>query len=141
VNSARALLTIAFIVLAACSTGAGGTFVDNAAVTTSPHPWPTPRITKPDAPPKILALWMNETTIRDGTEWTGRAITSTNVASLEIRTESFSFIAERSAFGDFHFSQHMLDMIPFYKRDYVLDVVARNAAGDRDDRLVRIQFQ
>jgi cytochrome oxidase Cu insertion factor (SCO1/SenC/PrrC family) len=115
--------------------------VDARAVVASPNPWPTPRITAPNAAPRILALWMNETSIPSGSNWYGRAITSTNVASLEIRTESFSFVAERPTFGNFRFSQHMLDMVPYYKRPYQLYVIARNAAGDRDEWLVPIEFR
>lgn len=84
---------------------------------------------------------MNETTIPSGTDWYGRAVTSTNVASLEIRTESFSFVADRTAYGEFQFRQHVLDMVPYYKRPYVLHVIARNAAGDAVEDRVRIEFR
>jgi hypothetical protein len=84
---------------------------------------------------------MNETSIPSGTDWYGRAVTTTNVASLEIRTESFSFVAQRVAYGDFRFRQHVLDMVPYYKRPYTLHVIARNTAGDRDERLIPIEFR
>ncbi|HEY1653498.1 MAG TPA: hypothetical protein VGF86_00115 [Candidatus Tumulicola sp.] len=84
---------------------------------------------------------MNETKIANGSDWRGRAITSTNVASLELRTESFSFVAQSHGFGDFRFDQRVLDMIPFYKRHFLLHVVARNAAGDKDEWLVPIEFR
>jgi len=141
VNFARRLFVVFALASAACSQTREGSFVDGGAIVASPDPWPTPRLAAPDAPPQILALWMNETSIPSGSDWYGRAITSTNVASLEIRTESFSFVAQRAAFGDFRFRQHVLDMVPFYKRGYVLHVIARNAAGDRDERLVRIEFR
>ncbi len=129
------------LALAACSEPETGTPVGAAQVVKSPNPWPTPRLASPGAPPQILALWMNETSIPSGTDWYGRAITSTNVASLEVRTESFSFVAQRVTYGDFRFRQHVLDMVPFYKRPYTLHVIARNAAGDQDERLVRIDFR
>jgi hypothetical protein len=142
VNVSRLLpIFIAVPLACACSLSAQSPIMDSKSVLTSPHPWPTPRIARPSAPPQILALWMNETTIPSGSNWYGRAITSTNVASLEIRTESFSFVAERTAYGDFRFSQHVLDMVPFYKRPYIVEVIARNAAGDRAERLVRVKFQ
>ena len=84
---------------------------------------------------------MNETRIPNGSDWKGRAITSTNVASVEIRTESFSFVAQRATFGAFWFSQHVLDMVPFYKRRYLLHIIARNAAGQRDEWLVPVEFR
>ncbi|HTX59883.1 MAG TPA: hypothetical protein VMH02_09405 [Verrucomicrobiae bacterium] len=131
----------ALSLLCACAEAEQGTWVNDAAVVASPNPWPAPRIAPGDAPPQILTLWMNETTIPSGSDWVGRAITTTNVASLEIRTESFSFVADRVGYGDFRFSQHVLDMVPYYKRPYTLDVIARNAAGVSDERLVRISFR
>jgi hypothetical protein len=127
--------------ISACSEPEIGTFVGTAQVVKSPNPWPTPRLASPGAQPRILALWMNETSIPSGTDWYGHAITTTNVASLEIRTESFSFVAQRVTYGDFRFRQHVLDMVPFYKRAYTLQVIARNAAGDRDELLIPIEFR
>jgi hypothetical protein len=127
--------------ISACSEPESGTLLAAAQVVRSPNPWPTPRVASPGAPPQILALWMNETSIPSGRDWYGRAITTTNVASLEIRTESFSFVAQRVAFGDFRFRQHVLDMVPYYKRPYTLHVIARNTTGDQDELLVRIAFR
>jgi hypothetical protein len=141
-NFVRTLIAAAvLLVVSACSEPTAGSFVDARAVVRSPHPWPTPRVAPPNAPPQILALWMNETSIPSGSDWYGRAVTSTNVASLEIRTESFSFVAERPAFGIFRFRQHVLDMVPYYKRPYTLHVIARNAAGEREEWLVPIEFR
>lgn len=81
---------------------------------------------------------MNETSVAPGSEWTGRIATTTNVASVEIRTESFSFNATRVAFGQFAFDQHVLDIVPQYKRGYTLRVIARNAAGVQAVRLFPI---
>ncbi len=141
-NLAYRLTALVMILgVSACSEAETGTPMGAAQVVKSPNPWPTPRLASPGAPPQILALWMNETSIPSGTDWYGRAITSTNVASLEIRTESFSFVAQRIAFGDFRFRQHVLDMVPYYKRPYTLHVIARNTAGDRDELLVPIAFR
>jgi hypothetical protein len=141
-NAVRATFAACVAIVAcACSEPSAGTGIDAAAIVVSPNPWPTPQIAAPNSAPRIIALWMNETSIPSGSEWYGRAITSTNVASLEIRTESFSFVAQRVAFGDFRFHQHMLDMVPFYKRAYVLHVIARNAAGNATERHVPIVFR
>ena len=140
-KSIRILAAASLLTLWGCEDAATGTFVGAKAVMTSPNPWPTPEVAAPNAPPKILALWMNETSIPSGSDWTGHAITTTNVASLEVRTESFSFVAQRTAFGDFRFRQHVLDMVPFYKRSYLLHVLARNTAGQIDERVVPIRFR
>jgi hypothetical protein len=81
---------------------------------------------------------MNETTIRTGREWRGVIVTSTNVMSVEIRTESFTFVAQREHPGFFRFSQEVLDMVPEYRRRYTLSVIARNSSGAEDTWLVPI---
>ncbi len=111
---------------------------DPSHVLVAPSPWPTPLLLVPDAPPKILAVWMNETTIRVGRVWKGHMVTSTNVASVELRTESFSFVTDRLRFGIFNFSQSVLDVIPQYRRTYLLRIIARNTRGEAAERLVPI---
>lgn len=115
-----------------------GTPLDAHAATTLRAPWPVAVANAPDAPPRILALWINSASITPGSQWFGRIATTTNVASVEIRTESFSFNATRTAFGQFVFLQHVLDIVPQYKRAYTLHVIARNAAGMEDARLIPI---
>jgi hypothetical protein len=134
-----AALAIVAAILAGC-TQPSGRWIDARQVSVVPRPWPKPVVLAPGAPPRILALWMNETAIEPGRDWTGRIVTSTNVASVEVRTESFSFTATRLRFGVFAFSQHVLDVIPQYKRAYTLRVIARNAAGVEDDWLVPIRL-
>jgi hypothetical protein len=136
-KASRCVATFAMAMLAACTQVVKGD-TDPSRVLLAPSPWPTPEVLAPNAPPRILALWMNETTIHVGRVWNGRIITSTNVASVELRTESFSFVADRLGFGIFHFSQTVLDIIPQYRRAYILRVIARNARGDSAERLVRI---
>jgi hypothetical protein len=126
--------------LAACSPDAGR-WVDPARVVVLPSPWPQPKTFAPDAPPQILALWMNETNITPGKPWSGKLVTSTNVASVEVRTESFSFICDRPAFGVFTFTQNILDIVPQYRRAYTLHVIARNTAGQTDEWLIPIHIQ
>lgn len=84
---------------------------------------------------------MNETTIPTGSDWYGRIVASTNTASIEIRTESFSFVADRTTFGNFSFREHVLDMIEPYRSGYTLVVIARNAAGVEDRVTVPIAFK
>ncbi len=135
-----ALLAVVAVLMTACSDGLHGTWVDASRVVVAPSPWPKPVALALDAPPRILALWMNATAIAPGRDWTGRIITSTNVTSVEVRTESFSFTATRLRPGVFVFSQHVLEVIPQYKRSYTLRVIARNPAGARDEGLVPIRF-
>ena len=137
-KASRCVTTLAMAILAAaCSQGVKDSVAPSRVLVAS-SPWPTPNVLAPNAPPRILGLWMNETTIHVGRVWNGRIITSTNVASVELRTESFSFVADRLDFGIFDFSQTVLDVIPQYRRAYLLRVIARNARGDSAERLVPI---
>jgi hypothetical protein len=134
-------LCVAILLLAGCDETVRGTPVDPHAVTIAPARWPSAVVTASIDPPRIVALVMNETSIAPGSEWTGRIATTTNVASLEIRTESFSFNATRITFGQFSFDQHVLDIVPQYKRPYTLQIIARNAAGDKAVRLIPIELR
>ncbi|HTU71659.1 MAG TPA: hypothetical protein VMF11_15260 [Candidatus Baltobacteraceae bacterium] len=131
------VLAVIFL-LAGCEDEVVGTRLDPSAAVVMPSPWPSAAVAAPSAPPRILAFWTNETTIAPGTDWRGRIATTTNVASLEIRTESFSFNATRIGFGQFVFLQHVLDIVPQYKRAYTLTIIARNTAGVEDVRLLPI---
>jgi hypothetical protein len=106
-----------------------------------PSPWPQAPILPPGSAPHIVRVWLSSTQIVPGVDWSGRVATSTNVASLEIRTESFSFNATRTTYGQFSFDQHILDIVPQYKRHYTLLIIARNAAGIQDVRRVPIDIR
>ncbi|HEY5341943.1 MAG TPA: hypothetical protein VIK27_13020 [Candidatus Aquilonibacter sp.] len=131
---------LAVLALAGCAHDREGTAVNPSTVTVMPSPWPRAVDAAPSAPPRILSLWLSSTQIVPGRNWYGRIATTTNVASLEVRTESFSFNARRVAFGQFVFDQHVLDIVPQYKRPYTLLVIARNAAGVEDARTIAIRL-
>lgn len=133
----RRLVTFTLALLASCAT-LHGHWVDPHSVTVLPARWPQPARAALADQPRIEALWMNETTVRTGIVWGGKLVTSTNVTSVEIRTESFTFVAQRLRPGVFTFSEDILDMVPQYRRAYTLQVIARNPAGAKDTWLVPI---
>lgn len=67
--------------------------------------------------------------VRRGQTWSGRIVTSTNVASVEVRTNLFSIDVPRRAYGDFRFSLRVYDVPPIFIRAYRVRVIARNTAG------------
>lgn len=69
--------------------------------------------------------------VRRGQTWSGRIITTTNVASVEVRTNLFSINVPRRRFGDFSFYVRVFDVPPIFVRAYTVRVIARNSAGIR----------
>ncbi len=86
-------------------------------------------IAAPNAPPRIVRIWLSSTTIAPDQAWNGAVTTSTNVASVEVRTETFSYNLPRTAFGQFAFHYTLPELPPPVRRYYVLWVIARNTAG------------
>ena len=69
----------------------------------------------------------NDVTV--GKTWRGAIVTTTNVASVEVRTNLFSIDVPRRRYGLFAYSLSVLDVPPIFIRKYRLRVIARNAAG------------
>lgn len=88
-----------------------------------------PALGTPDGRPRILALWFSGDEVLRGKTWSGEIVTTTNVASVEVRSNLFSIDVPRRAFGRFAFDLHVLDVPPIFLRAYLLRVIARNAAG------------
>ncbi len=81
------------------------------------------------APPQIVGMAFNSLDVARGGTWSGDFITSSNVASVEVRSNLFSIDAPRTAFGRFHFDIDVFDVPPIFVRSYAVRVIARNAAG------------
>lgn len=93
------------------------------------------------SPPEIHAIWFSSLALERGATWSGEIATSSNVASVEVRTDSFSFSVPRRRVGTFGFSYEIPDLPPYLRRPFVLHVVARNAAGDRSDEMLPIEIR
>lgn len=132
-------VALAGLLAVLCGCGTPAPRLDADAV--SAAPLPAVRDASPDAPPRILAVRLSSLVVRPGDTWTGRIVTTSNVASLEIRSPSFTFNAPRSAFGRFAFSIRALVIPPIYRRAYTVAIVARNAAGRTDERDVTVDFR
>ena len=91
---------------------------------------PAPPAAPNDAPPRIVAIRFSSLDVKRPAVWSGRFITSTNVASVEVRTNQFSIDVPRRTFGDFAFDLNVLDVPAEFIRRYDLRVIARNSAGD-----------
>jgi hypothetical protein len=93
------------------------------------------------AEPQIHAIWLSSLTLERGATWSGEISTSSNAASVEVRTDSFSFSVPRVRIGLFAFAYPIPDLPPYLRRQFVLHVVARNVAGDRSDEALPIEIR
>lgn len=92
-------------------------------------PAATPLGLENDAPPRILAVRFTSLDVARGGHWSGAFVTSTNVASVEVRTPLFSIDVPRRSYGRFAFDVDVVDLPPIFVRGYTLEVLARNSAG------------
>ncbi len=90
---------------------------------------PTPRVASRDALPQILGMHFSSLDVRRGERFSGEFVTSTNVASIEVRTNLFSIDVPHTGAGRFAFQLDVLDAPPIFIRPYRLRVIARNSAG------------
>lgn len=90
---------------------------------------PTPRIDSNDAAPQMLAMHFSSLSVRRGQTWSGRFVTGSSVASVEVRSNLFSIDVPRAGVGRFAFALRVLDVPPIFIRNYRLRVIARNSAG------------
>lgn len=101
----------------------------NVSVGAAPGALASPAIRIGSAPPEVLAASFSSLDVRRGQVWSGRFVTGTNVASLEVRTNLFSIDVPRTSYGRFAFSLDLLDTPPIFVRKYTLRIIARNSAG------------
>lgn len=96
----------------------------------------------PDAAPVIVAYTLSTTVLYAGENVTGSVVTSTNVASVELRIEPYSLNLPRTDFGEFGIS-FQVPSIPWMVRrgGYTLRLIARNASGDATELDVPVTLQ
>ena len=84
----------------------------------------------PDAAPQILYVHLSSSTPRAGDTLNIVVLTSSNVASVEIRIASFSANLPKTDVGHFEGSNPVPNIPFFMSHSFTLDVIARNTAGD-----------
>jgi hypothetical protein len=102
---------------------------------------PAPRVAPPNAPPRILFVHLSETRIRMGDSWSGRIITTTNVASLVIDAAFFAFVVPRKTFGDFEFRTRVLAVPDIYRQRVYGSITAYNTAGEAERIPLELDFR
>ena len=108
-----------------------------------PVPTPTPIPTKiprlpPDAPPHILSIVVDKSTVSSGDRVSGTVLTTSNVASVEVRVAGYGVSLNKVGVGRFSLV-YTLGNLPFFVRGtYAMQVIARNSRGDATQRSVPI---
>jgi hypothetical protein len=97
----------------------------------SPTPVATPTILMlpPDAAPQILYVHLSSDSPRAGDTLSMVVLTSSNVASVEIRIAGFGSGLPKTGVGHFEGSNPVPHIPFFMSHNFTLDVVARNTAG------------
>src|SRR5581483_3282938 len=121
----RAIVLAALALLAACGSQTANASQNVTIGTVSP--WPAAVAVRQNDRPRILAAELSSDVIRVGGWWSGRVATTTNVAVVELRSPSFSFILSRPSYGQFVFHTHVLAVPSLYRRGFDATIVARGA--------------
>jgi hypothetical protein len=123
---------LAAFALAACAPApkpAGGEPPSIAIGATPPAKLLASPLAAPDDAPRIVSIWLSKTEFAPGERIAGRIVTTTNVASLEIRVEGYGRVIPRTDFGRFEGSVAVPALPSFLHRAFTLQILARNAAG------------
>lgn len=89
---------------------------------------------EPDAPPQIVDVEMNTNNVGSGDTLWGKVLTSSNVASVEVRIANIGVGLNKVGVGRFTLA-YRLGSIPFFAHGtYPMHVIARNSRGDKVER-------
>lgn len=91
-------------------------------------------VRRPDAPPQIVAVDVNSTLVSSGSTLWGKVLTSSNVASVEVRVATYGIGLKKIGVGRFAL-RYQLGYIPFFVRGtFPMRIIARNTRGDAVER-------
>lgn len=108
--------------------------------TPTPAPTPTILMLPPDAPPYILWYSISSKRPRAGEIVWGIVLTSSNVASVEIRVGGYSFNLPKEATGRFE-GKYRVPRIPFFvSHRFTMRIIARNTAGKATEEDLQMQI-
>ncbi|MGA2760884.1 MAG: hypothetical protein ABSF08_11250 [Candidatus Cybelea sp.] len=109
--------------------------------TPSPAPTPTIAILPPDAAPLILWFSLSSTTPKAGDTLSVTVLTSSNVASVELRVGGYGFTLPKTDVGHFE-GAYQVPQLPFFmSHNLVMQIIARNTAGVAATSNAQIQIR
>jgi hypothetical protein len=107
----------------------------------SPAPTPTILMLPPDAAPQILWFGLSTTTPKAGETLSVTVLTSSNVASVEVRVGGYGFNLPKTDVGHFE-GAYAVPQLPFFmSHNLVMQIIARNTAGVAATINAQIQIQ
>jgi len=126
-----ALFAVAWLALAGAAVAPSPSPFPSPSASAAPTPQATPTILMlaPDASPQILYVHLSSNSPRAGDTLSIVVLTSSNVASVEIRIASFGTNLPKTDVGHFEGSNPVPNIPFFMSHNFTLDVIARNTAG------------
>lgn len=109
----------------------------------SPSPLATPTILMlpPDAPPQILWIRVNPDAPRAGDTLSWLVLTSSNVASVEVRVGGFGVSMPKTDVGRFEGS-YVVPRLPFFmSHRFDAQIIARNTGGVAVEKTLPLQIR
>jgi hypothetical protein len=95
----------------------------------------------PDAPPQILWVQVSSTTPRAGDTLAVTVLTSSNVASVELRVGGYGSGMQKTDVGHFEAAE-IVPRLPFFiNHNVTLQIIARNTAGVAVQQTVPLQVR
>jgi hypothetical protein len=109
----------------------------------SPTPAPTPTVLMlpPDAPPQILWVSLSSTTPKAGDTLYVVVLTSSNVASVELRVGGYGSGMTKTDVGHFETASTVPHLPIFMSHNLTLQIIARNTAGVEATQTVALQVR
>jgi hypothetical protein len=95
----------------------------------------------PDAAPQILWVQVSSTTPRAGDVLSGVVLTSSNVASVEIRVGTFSVNMAKTDVGRFEASYRVPSVPFFVSHDFMMRIIARNTGGSATETSIPLTIR
>lgn len=104
-------------------------------------PAPTVPRLSPDASPRILSVAIDKTAVSSGDHVSGTVLTSSNVASVEVRIGGYGVTLNKVGVGRFAMAYTVGDLPFFVHGTFQLQVIARNSRGDKTQTSVPIEVR
>jgi len=88
-----------------------------------------------------VSVSVSQRTMHPGQTISGTVLTSSNVASVEVRIATYSIDMQKVGVGRFAMAYTVPNVPVFFRGNYTMQVIARNSAGDQASRGIPITIR